>query len=463
MRPARSPLELMSPTMIGALTVLIAAVTVFLSYNAGNSLPFVPTYDIAVQVPDAQELVDNNEVLVAGRRVGVISSIEPRQDPQGHPYAQLNLRLDLTLEGQVHSDAIALVRARSLLGAKYVDLSLGSRGSPLQAGAVLPLSQSRQEVEVDEVLDEFDAPTRRHFQEVLSGLGTGFAARGLDLNASFAALRPLVKSSNVVFADLADPGTRLATFVRAFAATADELGAHPEDLAGLIGNGADTLDALDRPQLGRSIELSPATLSAGTEAFGTLRPVLTRARAITNRIEPAAELLPSTAKRLTRVAKVGAPALERARILSPLLEESFAQLRGLAADEPSVPALNELAGVLPGLRNAVEYLAPYQTVCNYMAITDRNLASTPSEGNASGNWLRFADVFKPDEMFPSAGPAPNLHFDPYPNGAAPGQPRECEAGNETYLKGLQLGNVPGDQGTQTDQTSPEEVKAVSGP
>ena len=268
---------------------------------------------------------------------------------------------------------------------------------------MLPLSQSRQEVEVDEVVDEFDAPTRRHLQQVLTGLGTGFAARGLDVNASLAALRPFVKSSNVVFSDLADPETRLATFVRAFAATADELGAHPEDLAGVLRSGGKTLAALDRPQLGRSIELSPATLSAGTEAFGTLRPVLTRARAITDRIAPAAALLPSTAKRLTAVARTGAPALDRAKILSPLLEESFAQLRGLAADEPSVPALDQLAGVLPDLRTAVEYLAPYQTVCNYLAILDRNLASTPSEGNASGNWLRFAAILKPDEMLPSSG------------------------------------------------------------
>ena len=205
----RSPLEMMSPVLVGALTVLIAVVTVFLSYNAGNSLPFVPTYDISVQVPDAQELVDNNEVMVAGRRVGVISTIEPRLDQQGHPYAQLNLRLDLSMEGKIHPDATAIVRSRSLLGAKYVDLSLGSNGPPLKTDAVLPLSQSRTEVEVDELIDEFDAPTRRNLQEVLGGLGTGLAARGLAFNDSLASLRPLVKDSKTVFGELAAPSTGL--------------------------------------------------------------------------------------------------------------------------------------------------------------------------------------------------------------------------------------------------------------
>jgi virulence factor Mce-like protein len=457
----RSPLDVMSPTMVGALTVLVAAVTVFLSYNAGNSLPFVPTYNIAIQVPDAQELVDNNEVMVAGRRVGVIAKIEPHLDQQGHPYAQLELRLDQSMEGTIHPDATAIVRSRSLLGAKYVDLSLGSRGPPLQAGAVLPLSQSRTEVEVDDLVDEFDAPTRRHLQEVLGGLGTGFAARGLDFNNSLASLRTLVKSSKAVFGELAAPSTELPRLIDTYAATIDELAANPDDLAGVVQNGASTLDALDQPALDHAIERSPDTLSSGTSALAVLDPVLAKARTITQRIAPAAQLLPSTTRELAEASRAGVPTLRRARILPPLLDDAFTQLQGLGAEEPSVPALDSLSNVLPGLRSAVEYLTPYQTVCNYVAISARNLASAPSEGNASGNWLRFAMIVQPDEMFPRADPAPQLHFDPYPNGAAPGQPHECEAGNQPYLPGQQLGNVPGNQGTTTELTTPAEVAAVS--
>ena len=50
-----------------------------------------------------------------------------------------------------------------------------------------------------------------------------------------------------------------------------------------------------------------------------------------------------------------------------------------------------------------------------------------------------------------------LHFNPYPNTAAPGQTRECEAGNEVYAVGQQvIGNPPGNQGTNTaDQPGSE--------
>jgi virulence factor Mce-like protein len=457
-------MDVMSPVLVGAITVLVVVMSVFLSYNAGNSLPFVATYQISVQVPDAQELVPNNEVLVGGRRVGVISTIEPRLDEQRRPYAQLAIRLDLDFEGEVREDATAQVRARSLLGSKYLELTLGSEGKPLAPGEVLPLSQAREQVEVDELVDEFDAPTRRNLAAVLGGLGEGFAGRGLDLNASLESFRPLVEGSRTVFGALADPSTRLDRLIGSYAATVAELGVAPEALAGIIEGGAQTLAALEAagPELERSIELSPDTLGTGTEALAALRPVLARARVITHRLGPAAALLPSTARRLEDAARATTPVLRRARGLGPLLDDAFVELEALGASEPSVPALDSVAGVLPELRSTVEFLTPYQTVCNYVAIASRNVASTVSEGNSSGNWLRFAAILQPTEMLPAENPAPKLHFNPYPNGAAPGQPRECEAGREPYLPGRVLGNVPGNQGTGTELTSPESTAAVTG-
>ena len=46
-----------SPTLVGAITVLIAIVAVFLAYNANQGLPFVPTYRISATVPNANTLV----------------------------------------------------------------------------------------------------------------------------------------------------------------------------------------------------------------------------------------------------------------------------------------------------------------------------------------------------------------------------------------------------------------------
>ena len=43
-----------SPVLIGAVTVLIVLVAVFLAYNANEGLPFVPTQELKVDVPTAR-------------------------------------------------------------------------------------------------------------------------------------------------------------------------------------------------------------------------------------------------------------------------------------------------------------------------------------------------------------------------------------------------------------------------
>ncbi len=66
-----------SPLLIGAVTMLIVVVAVFLSYNANNGLPFVPTYNIKVALPEASGLQPSNQVRIAGTRVGLVSSLTP--------------------------------------------------------------------------------------------------------------------------------------------------------------------------------------------------------------------------------------------------------------------------------------------------------------------------------------------------------------------------------------------------
>jgi hypothetical protein len=46
----RAPSALANPVLVGAMTVLVAMVAVFLAYNANNGLPFVPTRQLKVDV-----------------------------------------------------------------------------------------------------------------------------------------------------------------------------------------------------------------------------------------------------------------------------------------------------------------------------------------------------------------------------------------------------------------------------
>ena len=79
---------------------MIAIGAVYLSYIAENGLPFIPTYDINVQLANADELVKNADVRIGGALVGQVLAItpEPATRTSPHPYARLQLQLQKGLE-----------------------------------------------------------------------------------------------------------------------------------------------------------------------------------------------------------------------------------------------------------------------------------------------------------------------------------------------------------------------------
>ncbi|HEY2651865.1 MAG TPA: hypothetical protein VGI50_08090, partial [Solirubrobacteraceae bacterium] len=66
-----------NPVLIGAITVLVAIVAVFLAYNANNGLPFVPTRQLKVDVANGAALVPGNEVEQGGYQIGLVSDETP--------------------------------------------------------------------------------------------------------------------------------------------------------------------------------------------------------------------------------------------------------------------------------------------------------------------------------------------------------------------------------------------------
>jgi hypothetical protein len=165
-------------------------------------------------------------------------------------------------------------------------------------------------------------------------------------------------------------------------------------------------------------------------------------------------VLASAATRLHDAIRTGIPVVRRALGLSEQLRTTLAAVEVLASDPLTSGALDRLVLTLRSALPTVRFLAPFQTTCNYLGLWTRNVNSTISEGDDSGTWFRTLVVGDVDEAMASAGPAPNLHVNPYGHTAAPGQERECEPGNEPYLEGQRIGNVPGNQGTATEDTAP---------
>ena len=146
-----------NPILIGAITILIVVVAVYLAYNANNGLPFVPTYNLDVDVPNASGLIASDSVLIGGTRVGYVGSISTAQTSDGTLYAVVHVKLDKSIE-PLPADSTDLVRPVSPLGLEYLQIERGHSKQTLGPGATVPMTQTQLPVQVDDIFKMFNAP-----------------------------------------------------------------------------------------------------------------------------------------------------------------------------------------------------------------------------------------------------------------------------------------------------------------
>jgi virulence factor Mce-like protein len=459
-----------SPVLVGAVTVLVTIVAVFLAYNANSGLPFVPTYDLKANLPNASQLVKGFEVRIGGARVGFISKLEPKKREDGSTYAQVTMKLDKEIE-PIPADSTLLVRPRSAIGLKYVELIPGEGRAGFRPGATIPVRQARPEVvELDDLFNMFDAKTRVGSRNSLDGYGGGLAGRGEDINQAIEAFVPLLTNLEPVARNLSDPRTRLDRFFRSLGRFAEEVAPVAEEQAQLFVNLDTSFTALAeiaRPYLQETISEGPPSEEVAIRDFPRQRPFIRNNTALFRELRPGVAVLPHAAPILADAFETGTDVLPKT---IPMNEDLADVLDTLAdfSDDPTVRAgVDQLTRLASSLRPTLNFLTPVQTTCNYASLLFRNAASLFSDGDTNGNWQRFIIVSAPtergtlvtgpnNESGPSDAPANgptqenHLHFNPYPNTAAPGQTQECEAGNERYAPGRTvLTNPPGNQGTTT--------------
>ncbi|MDX6642644.1 MAG: phospholipid/cholesterol/gamma-HCH transport system substrate-binding protein [Solirubrobacteraceae bacterium] len=452
-----------SPVLVGAITMLIVIVAVFLAYNANAGLPFVPTYDLNAQVPSAANLVPGNEVRIGGHRVGGITDISPLRQPGGNTIAVLHMKLDRALQ-PLPVDTHVLVRARSALGLKYLEITPGNSAAGFRPGDTMPLAAATpRPVEIDEVFNMFDAPTRRGIRRSLGGYGTGFAGRGAGLNEVISQLPQLLFNLDSVTSNLADRRTRLRALFPELGRAARIVAPVSETQARLFENLDTTFGALARvarPFIQDTIAQSPPFLETAIQEFPLQRPFLENTTAFARELRPGVHVLPTTLPDLASALHFGRTTLRRIPPFNRRLASVFRSLEAFATD-PLVPAgVKRLTATVTSLEPTLKFLTPVQLNCNYVTLWFRNTSGLLSEGDGNGTWQRFIIVATPQgpnsESGPSSAPANGptsdnyLHSNTYPNFGGPGQPKECEAGNENYIVGKKvLGNAPGTQSTTT--------------
>jgi ABC-type transporter Mla subunit MlaD len=363
--------------MVGAITTLIIIVAVFLAYNANNGLPFVPTYRVSTEICDAARLGPNNEVRIGGNRVGVVESIDTVPAPpnsgceaadgsSASTVAKLNLKLDKSAD-PIPADSTVRVRYRSSFGLKYLEISRGTSQSGLPAGATLPLSQSTQQVEFDDVYNTFDTATRENSRRVLQGYGDAFAARGASLNEAIGALNPLFANLRPVSKVLAEPATQLERFFPELGDAARIVAPVAVDNAQQFTNGAIAFGAIssDPQALRDTISGGPPALESGLRSLPVQQPFLADFADFSQLLRPGVRDLRAALPVLNQAVSIGKKVLPRTVPMNHDLQGVMEELNNLVADPSTLTSLTRLGDTFNLTQDAGAKIGPNQTVCNY--------------------------------------------------------------------------------------------------
>lgn len=471
-----------SPLLIGAITTLIVVVAVFLSYNANNGLPFVPTYDIKVVLPEGSGLQPANQVRIAGTRVGIVGSLKPVENPHtGRVTAVADLKLEKKVQ-PLPADTKAIVLSVSAIGLKYLELEKGKSAQTIKAGGEIPLSNTTEPVDIDQLFNMFDEKTRTAIQQNTTNFGDGLAGRGLGLNETIHTLRPLVNHGIPVLRNLASPQTDLRNFFPALDRVAEQT-APVADANAASWSEQDTFFrafASVAKSLEEATEGGPASLEQAIYSLPHEAAFTEKSTEFMRLLRPSAKDLVTVAPPLGHAISVGAVNLNEATKLNDALAESAQALQKFAENPVVTAGLEDFTQTLQFGNPLLAGLAPVQSYCNYITLAFRNVASVFSEnigvGTVGRAGLKLAPLGPNNEGFPSAVPANgpstekanissnviidnnHLHLNPYPNVAGPGQPKLCEAGNEKYEVGKLVdgNNLPANVANNREFTSREQ-------
>src|SRR4051812_8073597 len=429
-----------NPILVGTSTILTVIVAIFVTYNANNGLPFVPTYQVTALVRDADLLGHGAEVRIGGKRVGLVDSMTAEQTPSGVPYAKLHLKLD-TAAQPLPVDSHVRVRPKSVIGLKYLELDPGRSKKTIPLNGTIPLRNQLPEVDIQDALNAFDASTRRAIQSTTTELGDGFAGRGASVNQAIQAFNPLLRHLTPVARNFAAPQTHLTGFLEGLDSAARAVAPVSVQLGGLFDGSATTLNAIARENqsFGRLIDETPPTEQIATTALAHATPVLRSATKLPADLSRGIAVLPRASTRLADAVETGTPVLRRADALADRLSTTLSALHVLVRDPATTGSVVELTKALDTLVPTLQFVNPAQVRCNVLGWYFHDAPSVVGEGDENGNWFRFMPLQNtPDNPY-KGKVSDNLHFDPY---GETGQNGHCVAGNEQFAPGTHIGPPP---------------------
>jgi len=355
--------------LIGAFVAICFAGILGTVHLIGTPLPFTSEYHVSAIFPDAEGVIPDSSVTIGGALAGRVEQVS--LTPAG---AKVTMRLLDRWQHVLHRDATASIRIKSLLGEHFVNLDPGNPGQPMLPSDSTLAQRGAISVELTDVLDMLDQPTRASLGVLLSSLGSSTQGRAGDINTAIHDLRTLVTDLQ----GAAGAVDRRSTDVQHLLASADtvtrQLAAEQSDLGGLIDNAGTAFAALNSDK-------------------GSLRILIDSGDQLARQFSDVLDA--PTQAGLRDTLQNAPPALNQTAALGSTLSPTVAQLR---------PGLASYVALIPELRSTWGFADANN---HYVRVLVLGGADAVTEGQ-SGDRRPEPDVFGP------GGPPPAPGFPPPP-------------------------------------------------
>lgn len=251
-RQSRVPvveLQRANPVRAGVVLIVIILIAVYFSFT--KSIPFKHGFRLKAEFATAIDIQPKSPVRIAGVNVGQVTTIQ-RSGKTGL------VNMEIESKGlPIHADATLKIRPRLFLeGNWFIELQPGSpTAKTVSSGYTIPVTQTADPVQLDQVLDALNTDTRANLQSFLINFGEALTrkpeapenaeqdpeVRGLNaaqaLNKTYEHSSPALRGGAVI--DQAITGTDphdLSKLIASIGKVASALNVHEQDLSELIPN-----------------------------------------------------------------------------------------------------------------------------------------------------------------------------------------------------------------------------------
>ena len=418
-RPVGQPRKRLSMILHGLAGIGVTVLMVYIGFKAPDAIPGRAYFTVRAQFKDADNVSKHSQVRIAGRIVGQV--LDPHVE---HGLAVVKLQMDPIVQ-PLRSDTRVVVRPRSAVGVRYIDVVPGKRGRPLREGDLIPDAQTQATRQLDEVLSTFDPATRTNTQRFLRELGRGVLGRGQDLSEALdSAPDFLAGTQQVAGAIVSRPGA-MASLIRGGEGAAAAADPVREPLAaGFAAEARAVRPFADREaSLQRTLEVAPGALATVRAGLSQADPLVRELGGLGRTVRPALAVAPRAFAQTSALLREARPGLRSADRTLRLTGRAVSPTLGLlAAVRPVLPNLDTV------LTDSVPIVSTLGAHSCDIKLFGKNWTGMMTYGNAGGGYLRLNLVGGSQQsvygLGDGAGPAADTGD--FQNA----YPQPCQAGTE---------------------------------